>query len=263
MEQLALGRVDVLRPQRIVLAQLARLKADDAPAGVGEREHQAAREVVVRRAASCSPARAQLVAREAASRAPCRASAAARRRARAGTRAQTASPSPRSSRYCRAGRPGLPCPRGAARRTRVACSRTRVEPLAPLALLLLSAASSPRTRAGRGTARPSHSIAPAKSRFSRLADERDHVAALARSRSSGRACRPGSPRSSASAPRGTGSGRCSARPTRAAPCARTTTSTMSAAATTSRTDESLIRATCESSRAARRSRARSGRSCRR
>ena len=42
-EQLALRRVDVLRAERIVLAQPARLEPDDAAARVGEREEQAAR----------------------------------------------------------------------------------------------------------------------------------------------------------------------------------------------------------------------------
>ena len=46
VEQLALGRVHVLAAQRIVLAQLARLEADDAPARIGEREHEPVREVV-------------------------------------------------------------------------------------------------------------------------------------------------------------------------------------------------------------------------
>ena len=47
MEELALRRVDVLALQRVVLAQLARLEADDPAASVGEREHQPRREVVV------------------------------------------------------------------------------------------------------------------------------------------------------------------------------------------------------------------------
>src|SRR5262249_24742200 len=46
-EELALGRVDVLPTQRIVVAQLARLEADDPATGVGEREHEPQREVVV------------------------------------------------------------------------------------------------------------------------------------------------------------------------------------------------------------------------
>src|SRR5205814_889253 len=47
LEQPAFGRVDVLRLERIVFAQLARLEAEHAPARVGEREHDALREVVV------------------------------------------------------------------------------------------------------------------------------------------------------------------------------------------------------------------------
>ena len=46
VEELALGRVDVLAAQRIVLAQLARLEADDPAARVGERKHQPPLEVV-------------------------------------------------------------------------------------------------------------------------------------------------------------------------------------------------------------------------
>ena len=46
-EELSLRRVDVLRPQRVVLAQLARLEPAHAAARIGEREEQAAREVVV------------------------------------------------------------------------------------------------------------------------------------------------------------------------------------------------------------------------
>ena len=46
-EELALGRVDVLRAQRVVLAQLARLEAAHPAARVGEREEQPPREVVV------------------------------------------------------------------------------------------------------------------------------------------------------------------------------------------------------------------------
>ena len=46
-EQLALARVDVLRRQRVVVVELARLEAADAAAGVGEREHDPPLEVVV------------------------------------------------------------------------------------------------------------------------------------------------------------------------------------------------------------------------
>ena len=47
LEELALGRVDVLPSQRIVVAKLARLEADDPPSRIVEREHQPEREVVV------------------------------------------------------------------------------------------------------------------------------------------------------------------------------------------------------------------------
>ena len=46
-EQLALGRVDVLRLQRVVIVEFPRLEAADAAARVGEREDDAALEVVV------------------------------------------------------------------------------------------------------------------------------------------------------------------------------------------------------------------------
>ena len=47
LEQLALRRVDVLPLQRVVVVQLARLEADHPASGIGEREHQPRREVVV------------------------------------------------------------------------------------------------------------------------------------------------------------------------------------------------------------------------
>ena len=46
VEELRLGRVDVLRAQRVVLVQPPRLEADDAAARVGEREDEPALEVV-------------------------------------------------------------------------------------------------------------------------------------------------------------------------------------------------------------------------
>ena len=46
VEELRLGRVHVLRPQRVVLVQPPRLEADDAAARVGEREDEPALEVV-------------------------------------------------------------------------------------------------------------------------------------------------------------------------------------------------------------------------
>ena len=65
LEHVALGRVDVLAAQRVVVAKLPRLEADDPPARVGEREHETEREVVV--AALVREARRpDLVGREAA-----------------------------------------------------------------------------------------------------------------------------------------------------------------------------------------------------
>ena len=46
VEEVALGRVHVLPAKRIVVAQLPRLKPEHAPARVGEREHQSLWEVV-------------------------------------------------------------------------------------------------------------------------------------------------------------------------------------------------------------------------
>ena len=64
VEQLALGRVHVLAAQRVVVAQLPRLEADDTAARVREREHQPRREVVVA-ARVVEPGGAELVGREA------------------------------------------------------------------------------------------------------------------------------------------------------------------------------------------------------
>ena len=47
LEELALGRVDVLALERIVVVELAGLEPDHPAARVGEREHQPRREVVV------------------------------------------------------------------------------------------------------------------------------------------------------------------------------------------------------------------------
>src|SRR5207302_4394181 len=47
LEEVALGRVDVLRLERIVLVQLARLESAHLAARVREGEHEPAREVVV------------------------------------------------------------------------------------------------------------------------------------------------------------------------------------------------------------------------
>ena len=60
LEQLALGRVDVLPLQRVVVVELARLEPDHPAARVGEREHQPRREVVVA-ALVRQPGGAQLV----------------------------------------------------------------------------------------------------------------------------------------------------------------------------------------------------------
>ena len=46
VEEVAFGRVHVLAAERVVLAELPRLEADDAAARVGERKHEALREVV-------------------------------------------------------------------------------------------------------------------------------------------------------------------------------------------------------------------------
>ncbi len=63
LEEIALGRVDVLALQRIVFTQLARLEADHPAARVGEGEHEPGREVVVA-ALVRQPGGAQLLVRE-------------------------------------------------------------------------------------------------------------------------------------------------------------------------------------------------------
>ncbi len=70
VEELRLGRVHVLRFQRVVLVQAPRLEADDTPARVGEREDEPALEVVVA-ALPRQPRRAQLVGGEALLQRPC------------------------------------------------------------------------------------------------------------------------------------------------------------------------------------------------
>ena len=175
MEELALGRVDVLAAQRVVLAQLARLEADDPAARVGEREHQPLREVVVP-ARVRQPGGAQLVGREALlprlrgeRRPPAR--------GRAGTRGRSPRRA-RGSRGTRAPAHRRPSPRGGARRTlppgrarraaaRAACraSSSRGE--------VSSYSSVTRNRSA------SHSTRLGEVEVLRLAHERDHVAALA------------------------------------------------------------------------------------
>ena len=63
VEEVALGRVHVLAAERVVLAELPRLEADDAAARVGERKHEALREVVGT-AHGDQPGGLQLVERE-------------------------------------------------------------------------------------------------------------------------------------------------------------------------------------------------------
>ena len=64
MEEITLGRVDVLPLERIVLSKLPRLKAHDPSPEVGEREHQPLREVVAS-ADGGQSGRSQLVGRKA------------------------------------------------------------------------------------------------------------------------------------------------------------------------------------------------------
>src|SRR5581483_8529112 len=63
VEELRLGRVHVLRLQRVVVVEPARLEAEHPAAAVGEREEQPALEVVVA-ALACEARRAELVERE-------------------------------------------------------------------------------------------------------------------------------------------------------------------------------------------------------
>ena len=64
LEELALGCVHVLAPERVVVAEATGLEADHAAPRVGEREHQPEREVVVA-APVCEPGRLDLVNLEA------------------------------------------------------------------------------------------------------------------------------------------------------------------------------------------------------
>src|SRR5207247_32510 len=63
VEELRLGRVDVLRPERIVLVQPARLEAEHASARVGQRKEEPALEIVVATLPR-QTGRAQLLERE-------------------------------------------------------------------------------------------------------------------------------------------------------------------------------------------------------
>jgi hypothetical protein len=63
VEEIALGRVDVLPAQRVVLPELPRLEAHDATPRVRKREHETPREVVAP-AHGHEPGSAQLVLRE-------------------------------------------------------------------------------------------------------------------------------------------------------------------------------------------------------
>ena len=162
VEELALRRVDVLALQRIVVVQLARLEADDPAARVGEREHQARREVVAA-ARVRQPGGAQLVAREALLARLPREPAPGREPEPELAADLLAEPAARE--VLAHGRARLPSPRGGARRTtspgRAPRAAGRAASATPRA-----AARSPRTRASTRNRSASHSIAPAKSRFS-------------------------------------------------------------------------------------------------
>ena len=103
-EELALGRVDVLGAQRVVLAQLPRLEPAHAPARVGQREEQAPVEVVVARGGWRGRLRRSSCAVNPFSRA-FRASVAPPGASPSRNSRQTSSPRPRLSRYARAASP--------------------------------------------------------------------------------------------------------------------------------------------------------------
>ena len=149
LEELALRRVHVLRRQRIVVVELARLEAAHRAARVREREDEPPREVVVA-AAIDEPAGEQIFLREALLRA--RAGSASARPAR--SRAGTGGTPPRRGRATR-GTPARTrparCPTAPARRT------TSRAPSAASAAACACApgrppARSPRTRSARRSA---------------------------------------------------------------------------------------------------------------
>ena len=149
LEQLALGRVDVLALERVVVVELAGLEPDHPAARVGEREHQPRREVVVA-ALVRQPGRTQLVGGEALL-ARLRGEALPRREAEPELlRDLLAEPAAREVRAH--GLPVGPLPEVALEERRPP-GRARRRGAHAGAGTRRPAASSPRTRAGRGTAR--------------------------------------------------------------------------------------------------------------
>ena len=175
-EELALRRVDVLRAQRIVLAQLARLEPAHAPARVGQREEQAPVEVVVA-AAVGEPGCAQLLRGESLlPRFPRERRAAGREPEpvlAADLLAETAALEVRARRLTARRLPEV------ALVERGRLLEQREQPLAPPTLRGPAPGELSSYSSGTLNRSASNSIAPTKSRFSCLLDERDRVPALA------------------------------------------------------------------------------------
>ena len=134
LEELALGRVDVLPAQRIVVAQPPGLESDDPAARVREREHQPEREVVVAPLVRRDPRRGSLRSRTPAP-APLR-QAPSRGTARGGTPARRPHRD-RAPRGTRGPAPGVRSPRGCRSKYAAAWSSSVVDPLAAPAGLVL------------------------------------------------------------------------------------------------------------------------------
>ncbi len=237
--------------------QPTRLEADDPAARVGKREQEAPLEVIAaaRPRETCL---AQLLDARSPSRRPSARSrsppsASPRRNSR-----QTSSARPASLQIVAGHAAGLGIPERALVVGRGLVEQ-RIEPLPPVAvgrllrrrLLVLERESGTARRAIRRHPRSRVPGSPGRTGSCRPSDG---------SRSSRRACPWGSPRSSACAPRGTGSDRQAVRPACGAECGLRRAPTKSAPCLTASTELSLIRAI---SRASQRMRARTYRSCRR
>ena len=162
LEELALGGVDVLPSQRIVVAELARLEADDPPPRIREREHQPEREVVV--ATGVREARGLHLLDGEASLARLRDEPGSRARDRDGTRACSPPRVPRPARYSRTGAPAS-VSQSIRSKYAVACSRRAVS-RSRRCRAASSRGDDSSYSSGTRNRSASHSIAPTKSRFS-------------------------------------------------------------------------------------------------
>ena len=255
-KEVALGGVDVLRAQRVVLRiELPRLEPAHAPARVGEREHQAPGEVVVPAAVDQSGAE-QLVAGESLPRRRARERGAARGEAEPELAADLLAEVARGEVLARK-RAALGLPQEPLVEGRRPVEQLE-EPLTPLPRAVLL---------GRGLLVLELHAEPVAEPLDRadevevllLLDERDRVAALAAAEALERAAVGRDAEARRPSPGETGRGRCSGSPTCAGACTPRRARRCRLAALTASTEASLIRAI----RSTRRTSARSGRSCRR